>query len=133
MKHTARMKKVEITIVVACLGVLGSIVGPMFVGPFYIRHRFTPREKTATIAQLEKDFGVRLEARRVAVRGVYYTFARGPLVSWGNVPSGPPMYIFDSQGHLVDYTLDVGDDPRFADKWIHGTTSNRALQPTETR
>ena len=32
--------------------------------------------------------------------------------------SGPSGYVFDRSGKLVDYSTDVGDDPRFRDKWI---------------
>lgn len=33
-------------------------------------------------------------------------------VMW-TVPSGPPAYLFDTSGRLVDYTLDVGDSTKF--------------------
>lgn len=33
-------------------------------------------------------------------------------VMW-TVPSGPPAYLFDPSGKLVDYTLDVGDSFKF--------------------
>src|ERR1044071_6550373 len=29
------------------------------------------------------------------------------------VPSGPPRYVFDAKGNLVDWTQDDGDDPEF--------------------
>jgi hypothetical protein len=126
------MKVVKILLVVAIVGLLAYLLLPELAGPIYISRRFTPREGGATIEKLELSFGVKLKTREIAVQGVGYTLAEGPLVTWA-VPSGPPMYVFDSQGHLLDYTLDVGDDPRFRDKWIHGTNSNHALQPTATR
>ncbi len=33
------------------------------------------------------------------------------------LPSGPAQYIFDADGFLVDWTLDLGDDPDFVAKW----------------
>ncbi len=33
-------------------------------------------------------------------------------VSW-TLPSGPPAYLFDPSGELVDFTLDVGDSTKF--------------------
>ena len=34
-------------------------------------------------------------------------------------PSGPPVYIFDEQGVLVDWCYDSGDAPLFYKKWEH--------------
>ena len=33
------------------------------------------------------------------------------------VVSGPAVYVFDKFGMMVDYTIDVGDDPSFKDNW----------------
>ena len=43
------------------------------------------------------------------VRFVWIGPARG---SWNvfDVPSGPPCYVFDGSGRLVDWSHDVGDD-----------------------
>ena len=41
--------------------------------------------------------------------------------------SGPPGYVFDRSGKLVDWSTDIGDDPRFREKWIprrFGTEQN---------
>lgn len=32
-------------------------------------------------------------------------------------PSGPPAYIFDETGALVDWCRDLGDNPSFARRW----------------
>lgn len=32
---------------------------------------------------------------------------------WWTLPSGPPAYHFDANGHLIDFTLDVGDSTQF--------------------
>jgi len=106
-----------ITLLAVVVGLLGSIVGGPIIGRYYIPHRFTPREKAATIQQLEKDFGVKFEVRRVTARGRDYIVATAPMVGWA-LQSGPPMYAFDSQGRLLDYTLDSGDDPAFMDRWF---------------
>jgi hypothetical protein len=112
-----RIKKVfEIILVVGILGLVGDLLLPPLIGRYYIAHRFTPHEKTATIQQLEKDFGVKLEVRHVTTKGRDYILATAPLMRWAT-PSGPPMYVFDSEGRLLDYTLDSGDDPRFMEKW----------------
>ena len=40
----------------------------------------------------------------------------GPVATL-TVPSGPPAYVFDQSGRLLDWTLDMGDDPGFRRKW----------------
>lgn len=40
------------------------------------------------------------------------TGARGGLLA-----SGPPAYVFDPAGRLVDFSRDVGDDPAFDGRW----------------
>ncbi len=34
-----------------------------------------------------------------------------------SVPSGPPVYVFDETGALVDWSRDSGDQPSFTAKW----------------
>ena len=34
-----------------------------------------------------------------------------------SLPSGPPVYIFDGGGGLIDWTPDLGDSPSFVKKW----------------
>lgn len=36
---------------------------------------------------------------------------------FGFMPSGPGMLVYDAEGKLVDRTRDLGDDPRFKEKW----------------
>ena len=33
------------------------------------------------------------------------------------LPSGPSAYVFDSTGHMVDWSSDMGDDGSFQRKW----------------
>jgi hypothetical protein len=35
----------------------------------------------------------------------------------GLMPSGPPAYVFDPWGNLVDWSADTGDDRQFGVKW----------------
>ena len=44
------------------------------------------------------------------------------LVAFGGDPgftlhSGPPAYMFDQRGRLVDWSLDIGDDSEFNSRW----------------
>ena len=116
MKWNRIEKVIVIILLVVVLGLIGRIVGGPLIGRYYIPHLFTPREKAVTIQQLEKNFGVKLEVRCVTAKGRDYILATAPMVEWA-LQSGPPMYVFDSQGRLLDYTLDSGDDPAFMNRW----------------
>jgi hypothetical protein len=35
------------------------------------------------------------------------------------ISSGPPCYVFDARGGLIDWTADMGDDSRFVKRWPH--------------
>jgi hypothetical protein len=48
--------------------------------------------------------------------GADYLLATG--TGGGVLPSGPSGYVFDRSGRLVDWSSDIGDDPRFRDKWL---------------
>jgi len=44
------------------------------------------------------------------------------LVAFGGgsglaIHSGPPAYVFDQKGRLVDWSLDIGDDSEFNSRW----------------
>ena len=40
----------------------------------------------------------------------------GTAALW-TLPSGPPAYLFDESGRLVDFTCDVGDSTTFQDDY----------------
>lgn len=44
-------------------------------------------------------------------------FVTGPLAPTWTLPSGPPCYIFDDAGNLVDWTADLGDSGEFQQRW----------------
>ena len=61
-----------------------------------------------------------------------YLVLYGPLPSdWSN-PSGPPVYVFDTAGVLVDWTSDIGDDKAFCGRWP-GAFGGRAVSRDEVR
>ncbi len=56
----------------------------------------------------------RFEIRDVGDR--QYLLVVGRLPATVTLPSGPPEYVFDSSGNLLDWTADSGDDPRFVER-----------------
>jgi hypothetical protein len=47
----------------------------------------------------------------------------------GHISSGPPAYVFDSDGALVDWSADIGDDGKIWEKWL--LASARELKESE--
>jgi hypothetical protein len=46
-----------------------------------------------------------------------YIILIGPRASWPAAPSDSPAYVFDRHGHIVDWSIDRGDDPDFGQRW----------------
>jgi hypothetical protein len=55
--------------------------------------------------------------RLVDADGTKYLALIGPSESFPRFPSGPPVYLFDASGNLVDWSADEGDDPEFHRRW----------------
>jgi hypothetical protein len=53
----------------------------------------------------------------VNVGGREHLIAYGPTSSVLWLSSGPSAYVFDASGRLVDWSADIGDDPRFDARW----------------
>ena len=53
----------------------------------------------------------------------YFEVIGRPRPSFPSMPSGPPVYIFDSTGHISYWTGDVGDSPPYWENWQNRSTS----------
>lgn len=51
------------------------------------------------------------------IDGRRWYYVIGPLAPAWTLPSGPPCYVFDDAGNLVDWTADVGDSGEFRRRW----------------
>ena len=88
----------------------------------------------ATVRNLEQYLGWQTRHRRAELQdvgGQTFVVMHGPLA--GLVPSGPPVYVFDSTGRLVDWTTDSGDDPRFQGKWFGPDRNPREVSAEDAR
>lgn len=56
---------------------------------------------------------------------VEFVACYGPITTLALV-SGPPLYVFDRSGKLVDWSRDIGDDGVYDEKWrpFEGKTIN---------
>jgi hypothetical protein len=64
--------------------------------------------------------------RIVVAGGREFLVLLGPIQALPRFPSGPPVYVFDRAGKLVDWTPDVGDDESFNQRWP-GLNSGRSV------
>jgi hypothetical protein len=106
---------INVVLIILILFMLGRLLYPMIIGPRYIIRRFTPNSNS-TIAGVEEKIGSHLTINECKIHNQIYKIGAGPFIE-GKAVSGPPMYVFNSDGVLIDYTLDVGDDPAFREKW----------------
>jgi hypothetical protein len=98
------------------VGVL-LLVGWMWVWVYQLRKNILPHN-VVTIDQYLASMPAPVSAYRCQLDGQPYYILRGPKPSWPVVPpSGPPQYVFDQHGHIVDWSRDVGDDDLYAERW----------------
>lgn len=70
-------------------------------------------------------------ARLYTPEGTYYVAYGSMAGSWLAVPSGPPAYVFDGSGMLVDYSSAIGDDSMFHKKWPAASQQNMSSDEVE--
>ena len=75
-----------------------------------------PSAMGITMTELGEQIGMPENLRPHSHNGSSYTLWSGPVKAIF-LPSGPPVYVFDSAGLLVDWSRDSGDDPEFREKW----------------
>jgi hypothetical protein len=72
-------------------------------------------------ARTYRAYRAKLPAPKSAERwvrdGTNYVAVYGPIRAKLALPSGLPVYVFDADGNMVDWTLDSGDDGRFQKAW----------------
>jgi hypothetical protein len=83
-----------------------------------------------TLAEFLKRFPQQRQVYQCGINGRLYVVIaiHHPKVD-RHIPSGPPSYVFDSVGRFVDWSADIGDDPRFNERW--SLTSAQTLSPDE--
>ncbi len=60
--------------------------------------------------------------------GTNYFAAFGPIRAPLALPSGPPVYVFDTNGMMIDWTLDNGESPRFQKEWASFTEKRISIE-----
>ena len=83
-----------------------------------------------TLAEVLAKLPERADGRAFTQDGPQYLALSGPIQAYPKFPSGPPVYIFDHTGQLIDWTVDEGDDEAFKTRWPT-FFRGRALTPQE--
>lgn len=84
----------------------------------------------STLAEVLAKLPDPVAGRAFTQDGHQYLALLGPVQTYPKFPSGPPVYIFDSTGQLIDWTADEGDDEAFRSRWST-FFRGRALTPQE--
>lgn len=105
----ARSKRKSIAMIAAmCILPLAYVVAAATY-----QSRFAPAPGVTTYMQLKAQ-GVPLHrAVRVTNPSNHVVVFGDPTAALWTLPSGPPAYLFNESGQLVDFTCDVGDSTTF--------------------
>lgn len=108
---------------------LVAITAGLFINSVAHRDRSEPPPGVRTLDAFLTEMDRPEHAYELTLSGSTYTelIAGKPL--W-TLASGPPAYVFDASGELVDHTLDDGDDHAYDLEWRRG--SRRLMTPEQT-
>lgn len=84
----------------------------------YVSHRRV--DPTGRVSNLSEFLAWQASAEHFAAvdaNGGRHVIAYGLYDSWLLSSSGPSAFVFDPAGRLVDWSSDIGDDPRFDGRW----------------
>lgn len=94
--------------------------------------RFAPAPGVKTYPQLKAQ-GVRLlRAVRVSNPANHVVVFGDATSGMWTLPSGPPAYLFDESGQLIDFTHDVGDSTRFQNEYKVYSGTNISIQSLDS-
>ncbi len=106
---------------ISILGAFLIVVGTTVVGAWlYSEHAYAQHVRPTGISDLRGFLARYSEVDRSfkIARGADQYFVVTLRVSSGMaLPSGPPAYVFDARGRLVDWSMDTGEDPRYISAW----------------
>ena len=83
----------------------------------YHAHISNPTARASTYSEYRAKLPAPVDAEVLRTDGTQYYAAIGPVKPPLVRASGPPMYIFDDSGRMIDWTLDRYDDSRFQQRW----------------
>ena len=125
-------KKWEILIIIAVVALLPTY----WIGSeVYYACQISPHG-IATVSDFFKQFGEPKSIYTVKQGEKYYYEFVGflpPPKLLGALPSGPPAYVFDQQGHFVNWCSDIGDNDVFHQQWPLNSTNKLELRTVKQK
>ena len=98
---------------IASIAAVCALLLAYVVAATVYQSRFAPAIGVRTYAQLKAQ-GVPIKrAVRVSNPANHIVVFGDPTAALWTLPSGPPAYLFDETGQLIDFTIDAGDSATF--------------------
>jgi hypothetical protein len=111
---------------------LMAAFGTWFVLALQESSRLRPTNDLRTLKDYLQRYPNPLRVWQFSMNGTNYYEVWGQLGKIG-LASGPPAYVFDDRGNLVDWSVDRGDDSLYMRRWSHFTNAHKisyeAIQP----
>ena len=112
-RETVNLLRLVISIALVGLAVL--------IADFYQTSKNALPSDVTTIREFAGRMPRPQSAYRCTKDGVTFTVLVGPRAGFPAVPSGNPRYVFGDDGRIADWTIDIGDDSAFIDRWKTAT------------
>jgi hypothetical protein len=104
--------------VILILGCFIGVPAVFFYGKWRLVKEVTPPKNGKSLEAFLETRPRVMEIRQLKVRGENFFLILGNYSTFVfDTSSGPPAYIFNNSGTLVDWTADSGDDPAFEKRW----------------
>jgi hypothetical protein len=117
MRDTSNPRKrstVKHTLIV--LGVLLVMGAPLMIADIRGRKSLDPTGHATSLAEYLEWQPAATEFEEATFAGKRHFIASGPEPT-SSLASGPPAYVFDETGRLVDWSTDTGEDSEFCTRW----------------
>lgn len=111
----SRVRKVAVSI---CLIVFVLPLIALLVSDIRWNYVNSPRGNFTNVTEYLAWGRPPMRVMRIEKEGSAFYVAYGPVDdTWLRFPSGPPGYVFDASGKLIDWSSDTGDDAGFQLEW----------------
>jgi len=111
------------------LGILGValVLGVWLMLSADEAKKLKPPSSVTTIQDFLQQMPTPTHVRKFAFGEAIYYEVWGQLGGTIRLPSGPPSYVFDPNGRLVDWTSDRGDAGNYNHKWVASKRHSSSL------
>ena len=92
------------------------LIAIWFSGEFYGASKCRPKENAKTLPEFLQSMPLATKFCLLQVSNTQFLEVRTRRPGWG-MSSGPPAYIFNKSGDLIDWTSDRGDAPEYQKRW----------------